>query len=227
MPGKRVLIGGLLSLLVLIGGLAVGLVLIRQRQQTSIEARYTELLSLPVNVTDTSIGVWWKSDQTATGCITLTDVDTGQKFEQCDQTPKFTHLINIGGLTPEAKYRINIDASGKNVLLSDFFGSYTQTSPQVSHIEQVVKGVVTSNKMPLAGATVFMGPNLTDRFQFPQATQTDLNGSFSIDITLFFYWDAAPIDSYFIEVTDADGRKLIETTKTAAEVATGQINLDI
>ncbi len=169
-----------------------------------------------------------RSANSSLGCADLTDVDTRQTFSQCDSVATSNHLVNVSGLTPLAKYEISITSGGKPILLSPFFGAYTQTSASPGFLPpQIVSGKITTSSGPLADATVFVSLNLTDQFRFPLAVKTTADGTFTADLAKLAYFSAVPYQSYFVEVADSTGRKLIETTLGVAEVDSVGINLTI
>lgn len=215
--------------LVLITGLVTSVFLVRQRQLSQTQAKYTELQSLPVNVTATSMGVWWRSDKPGAGCATLTEVDSRQTFKACDQDQSQVHLLNISGLTAQSRYEIQVTLAGETVWLSPFFGSYTQTSPGIdAPTPQFVSGkVVTNRGKPLVNATVFVALDLSDQFRFPLAVKTNQKGEFDVDLSKFIYSLPRSFNSYFVEVADSVGKKLVETTISTAEVNSGEINITI
>ena len=229
MTSNKMLVLNIVVTLVLVGGLATGFYLVRQRQLTQTQAKFTELQVLPVNVTDTSLGVWFRTDRPTSGCVSLTDIDSNQTFNQCDPVKSQVHQINISRLTPQAKYQIRVTANNQLVVLSPFFGAYTQTAANnIFRTPQPVTGIIsTSLGKPVIGATVFISLNLSDQFRFPLAVLTDKNGTFTVDLSGFIYSPPATYDSYFMEVTDSSGRKLVETTKTVSEVNQGGFNLNI
>ncbi|MDO8487839.1 MAG: hypothetical protein Q7S31_00795 [bacterium] len=212
----------------LVVGLAVGVMLVRQRQLTQTSAKYTELEALPVNVTDTSIGIWWRSDNLSPGCVDLVDIDTRQTFSQCEETAALNHLVNVSGLTPSAKYEVQISSGGNTVLLSPFFGAYIQTSARPDFLApQLVIGKVTVSDSSLSNATVFVGLDLSDHFRFPLAVKTAADGTFTADLAKLAYFSPPPYSAYFVEVTDSTGLKLTEVSLGVAEVDINGINLNI
>ena len=71
--------------------------------------------------------------------------------------------------------------------------------------------IVDFSQAPVAGATVFIAPNLFDRMYFPVVAVTDGEGYYQADLGMLSWQYPPEFSQYFVEVADRTGRKLIET----------------
>ena len=215
--GTGALIGSVAALMVLVVGLGVGLNLLKQRQAVETSAKYTELGILIANVTNTSISVWWKSTTADTGCVVATNLTTNQEIRQCDDRKSPTHLIAINNLSPKTQYKLVALQGKKELTLSPFWGKGVWTNSSLPTITPVpITGRVLSfDQKPFSEATVFIAPNLSDRLYIPAATLTDKNGQFSLIPPPL----GPKATSYFVEVTDKNGNKLLETSFSKEQVS--------
>ncbi len=196
--------------LVLIIGLSVGVVLIQKRQSLESLAKYTEPGITIANLTNGSFSVWWKASTQQTGCVII-----NSQAPVCDNRKAFTHLISLNGLTSDQTYQILVKHGQTTILLSPFWGQGIRlpSPPKYDSPKYPLSGqVVTRNGKPLDQATVFIASNLTARIYLPLTTLTNDQGEFSFpDLSDLKFHRVFNLDEYFVEVTDKNGNKLLET----------------
>lgn len=218
------LAGKIAVLAVLIVGVGVGVNLTQQRQNLESEAKYTELAAIVANVTDESFSIWWTKPNKAEGCVTVSNVETGQQqTKECDTSKTNTHLITLTNLTPGTPYQVSIQHGQSPIFLSPFWGSaiWTRSALKTKPQPNIITGkVVSANQEPVANASVFIAPDLSDKLYLPVTVSTDESGNFFADVSILDYQSVPPFTDYFVEVTDRDGIKLLERTYSKQATAT-------
>ncbi|OGY17564.1 MAG: hypothetical protein A2784_02805 [Candidatus Chisholmbacteria bacterium RIFCSPHIGHO2_01_FULL_48_12] len=221
MRSNRKTILGISGLVLLIVVMGLGLMLVRQKQNVEIEARFSELNLVVANVTDTSVSLWWKTDKPESGCLVARVFPQGEEKRVCDKERKITHLVEVGGLVAETRYSLKVKTETRELTLNPYLGAWVSTrltlpggQPRWGNGQVAdVKGV------PVVGATVFMSPNLSDRMYFPVAAMTDDSGYYQLDLAKLDFQYPGEFNEYFVEVVDYQGRKLIEMTMEKDTVA--------
>ena len=197
-------------MVVLIAGLATSVILIRQKQSFEPQAKYTEPGVTIANLTDNSFSLWWKANDQQTGCVII-----NSQSPICDNRKALTHLISVKNLASSQMYQALAKHGQTTIFLSPFWsqGIYLPSSPKYNPPANPLFGqVITQNGRPLDQATVFIAPNLTDRMYLPLAVLTnDQGGFFFTDLSSLKFQSVYDLDEYFVEVTDKNGNKLLET----------------
>ena len=219
---KKLVFGGTLVLLLLGGAIALAAQFGLFRGDIRQMARYTEVGVGMANVTDNSISVWWLQKQKARGCVTLTNTETQQKHNKCDEESSFTHLVNVTGLSPATGYQVEVKHGETSVYLSPFWGRAIWTRVIGSRKDaEVVKGRGLDQKgEPVVEAVVFVAPGISDRMYIPLAVTTNQRGEFSVDLAILKMQFVDISSSLFVEVTSKDGLKLVEKTTARSSATT-------
>jgi|SRR3989338_2544428 len=219
---KKLVFGGTLVLLLLGGAIALAAQFGLFRGDIRQMARYTEVGVGIANITDSSMSVWWLQKQKARGCVTLTNTETQQKHNKCDEESSFTHLVNVTGLSPATGYQVEVKHGEMSIYLSPFWGRAIWTRVIGSRKDaEVVKGRVLDQKgEPVVEAVVFVAPGISDRMYIPLAVTTNQRGEFSVDLAILKMQFVDISSSLFVEVTSKDGLKLVEKTTARSSATT-------
>jgi len=210
MTSNKLLVVNVVVTIALVGGLITGFNLVKKRQLIQTQAKFTEMGITIANLTNASFSVWWKGPDLQIGCVTM-----NAQAAVCDNRPAVTHLISLTNLTVGQTYQIVVKHGQTTIPLSPFWGQgiHPLSPPKYDSPDIPLTGqVITSDGQPLDQATVFIAPNLSDRMYLPLAAVTNDQGEFFFaNLSDLKFQRVADLDDYFVEVTDKNGNKLLET----------------
>lgn len=163
------------------------------------------------NLDSQSFSVWWRTNAPDKGCVTVTNIKDGKQTKQCDEKLIRTHLIDIAGLKSYITHKVEVDSGGQKIDLSLFWkeGIITGLFDKQKVTAKLAFGkVLDSGEKPIVGATVFVSPNLSDRFYFPVMAKTDESGGYKIDLSLLESQQPENLTAYLMAVVDENGNDL-------------------
>ncbi len=163
------------------------------------------------NLDSQSFSVWWRTNAPDKGCVTVTNVKDDKQTKQCDEKLTRTHLIDVTGLKSYITHKVEVDSGGQKIGLSPFWkeGIITGLFDKQKVAAKLAFGkVLGAGGKPIVGATVFVSPNLADRFYFPVMAKTDESGGYKIDLSLLESQQPENLTAYLMAVVDENGNDL-------------------
>lgn len=139
----------ILGLLLLVLGLAAGVILVQNRQLFGVKASPDQIPQQvkTTNITDKSFTVSWVTEGQITGFVNYGTAESlGTVISDKSTVPLSTHFVTIDNLKPQTTYYFKI-GSGKNTFGADG-GSYKiKTGPALSSVPQtdIVFGTVNNS----------------------------------------------------------------------------------
>jgi hypothetical protein len=219
MRGKK--IPTLLAILIVVIGIAAGVVLI---QRNTIYRLGADSASAPqdvriTNVNDSSFTVSWTTPNESSGFVVWGEnQDKPSKIENDELQEKgFTHLTTIRGLKPSTPYSFRINSNGAEFDNNGVNWSVT-TGAQLATPDEVITAtgtVVDKSGVPSANTLVYM----TIGGASPMSTVTSKSGSWVIPVSSMRTQDL----SSYIPIDKNNDILEIFVQATPSDSATGQV----
>ncbi len=172
----------ILGLAVLILGLALGVVLVNNRQYFVLRA---DPVVIPKNVrisniTDKSLTVSWVTDKASLGFVRVYSTNKLFPMVYGEQNvhPKLTHYVTLNNLDKDTNYTFTVVSNGQEFYNNDSLWA-AKTRLSKIPVSSVISGsVVKDNALPAADSLVYVTVNGTDFY----STVTDESGSWHLSI---------------------------------------------
>lgn len=190
----------ILGLIVLILGVAVGVVLVQNNQVFRLGASLEEIPKevKVTNITDTSFTVSWITQKPGPGFVSWGENESLGRTSQDDrdqavQTNSSTHFVSIRGLKPKTKYFFKV-ASGGNSYDNNGIPYEVLTGPTLStdKIDLISGSVTTSTGAPADGVIVY----LTLGAASPVSALTNSSGNWFVSLSTVRTLDLSGFASY-------------------------------